>query len=325
MKAIVSDRYGRADSLTVREVAIPSLERNQVLVKVHASSINFGNLVLLTGKPLPARLAFGLLKPKYRIPGGDVAGIVEAVGENVTGFQIGDEVFGDLSTSGWGAFAEYAAANETSLALKPSNLTFAEAAAVPMAGATALQAIRDSGELAAGMKVLLHGASGGVGTFAIQIAKVYGAEVTTVVSTRNTEMARTLGADHVIDYQKETIEKHDQTYDVIFGVNGAQPLSTYSRLLKENGQFIHVGGESSQMYQTLLKGSWLSMVGKKKYSTFMHRTKQEDLFFLKELIETEKIRPIIDREYSLQEVPKAIQYFEKGRSQGKVIISVLNE
>ena len=324
MKAIVSEKYGQADSLIVREVAIPSLERNQVLVKVHASSINFGNLVLLTGKPLPARLAFGLLKPKYRIPGGDVAGIVEAVGENVTRFQIGDEVFGDLSSSGWGAFAEYAAANDTSLALKPSNLTFAEAAAVPMAGATALQAIRDSGKLAAGMKVLLHGASGGVGTFAIQIAKVYGAEVTAVVSTRNTEMARALGADHVIDYQKETIEKQDQTYDVIFGVNGAQPLSTYSRLLKENGQFIHVGGESSQMYQTLLKGSWLSMVGKKKYSTFLHRTKQEDLLFLKEQIEAGKIRPIIDREYSLQEVPKAIQYFEKGRSQGKVIISVFN-
>ncbi|KAB2331280.1 NAD(P)-dependent alcohol dehydrogenase [Bacillus mesophilum] len=324
MKAIISERYGQADSLTLREVVIPSLDRNQVLVKVHASSINFGNLVLLTGKPLPARLAFGLLKPKYSIPGGDVAGIVEAVGENVTGFQIGDEVFGDLSTSGWGAFAQYTAANETSLALKPSNLTFAEAAAVPMAGATALQAIRDSGKLAAGMKVLLHGASGGVGTFAIQIAKVYGAEVTAVVSTRNTEMARALGADHVLDYQKENLENHEQTYDVIFGVNGAQPLSVYNRLLKENGQFIHVGGESSQMYQTLLKGSWLSMVGKKKYSTFLHRTKQEDLLFLKEQIEAGKIRPIIDREYSLQEVPKAIQYFEKGRSQGKVIISVFN-
>ncbi|WP_080847886.1 NAD(P)-dependent alcohol dehydrogenase [Cytobacillus gottheilii] len=322
MKAIVSERYGQADSLTLREVAIPSHDRNQVLVKVHASSINFGNLVLLKGKPLPARLAFGFLKPKFPIPGGDVAGIVEAVGENVTGFQIGDEVFGDLSSSGWGAFAEYAAANETSLALKPSNLTFAEAAAVPMAGATALQAIRDSGKVAAGMKVLLHGASGGVGTYAIQIAKMYGAEVTAVVSTRNTEMARALGADHVIDYQKETIENLEQTYDVIFGVNGAQPFSIYSRLLKENGQFFHVGGESSQMYQTLLKGSWLSMVGKKKYSTFMHRTKQEDLFFLKEKIEAGKIRPTIDRAYSLQEVSKAIQYFEKGRSQGKVIISV---
>jgi NADPH:quinone reductase-like Zn-dependent oxidoreductase len=322
VKAIISEKYGEADILKLSEESIPIPKEDQVLVKVHASSINYGNLVLLTGKPLPARLAFGITKPKYRIPGGDVAGTVEAVGENITQFKVGDAVYGDLSISGWGAFAQYAAANESSLSLKPNNLTFAEAAAVPMAAPTALQAIKDIGKIRAGQEVLIQGASGGVGTFAIQIAKIFEASVTAVVSTRNIEIAKKLGADHVIDYQKESLENHHHTYDVILGVNGSQSISTYKRLLKDNGVFIHVGGKTSQMYQTMLQGSWLSMFGKKKFITFMHKTKQEDLIFLKELIEEGKIRPIIEREYPLHEVPQAIQYFERGRSQGKVIITV---
>jgi 2-desacetyl-2-hydroxyethyl bacteriochlorophyllide A dehydrogenase len=322
MKAIISERYGGPETLKLSEVTTPKPKENQVLVRVRTSSINFGNYVLLSGKPRLARLVFGLMKPKFPIPGGDMAGIVEAVGANVTQFQAGDEVFGDLSSSGFGAFAEYVVVDEKSLALKPTNLSFAEAAAVPMAATTALQAIRDKGMIKAGQKVLIYGASGGVGTFAVQIAKAFGAEVTAVVSTRNVDIARSLGADQVIDYKKEDMKNHDQTYDVILGVNGGQPMTTYKRMLKENGVFVHVGGESSQMYQTMIQRSWLSMSGKKKFFTFLQRANQKDLVLMKELIEQGKVKPVIDRTYSLSEVPDAFRYFEEGHSQGKVIIEI---
>lgn len=322
MKAIISERYGGPETLKLSEVSTPTPNENQVLVRVRASSINFGNYVLLSGKPRLARLVFGLMKPKYPIPGGDMAGIVEAVGAKVTQFQAGDEVFGDLSSSGFSAFAEYVVVDEKTLALKPTNLTFAEAAAVPMAATTALQAIRDKGKVKTGQKVLIHGASGGVGTFAVQIAKAFGAEVTAVVSTRNVDIARSLGANQVIDYKKEDMKDHDQTYDLILGVNGGQSLTTYKRMLKENGVFVHVGGESSQMYQTMIQRSWLSMTGKKKFFTFLQRANQKDLVLMKELIEQGKVTPVIDRSYSLSEVPDAFRYFEEGHSQGKVIIEI---
>lgn len=322
MKAIISETYGGPETLKLSEVTTPTPKENQVLVRVRASSINFGNYVLLSGKPRLVRLVFGLMKPKYPIPGGDMAGIVEALGANVTQFQAGDEVFGDLSSSGFSAFAEYVVVDEKTLALKPTNLTFAEAAAVPMAATTALQAIRDKGKVKTGQKVLIHGASGGVGTFAVQIAKAFGAEVTAVVSTRNVDIARSLGANQVIDYKKEDMKDHDQTYDLILGVNGGQSLTTYKRMLKENGVFVHVGGESSQMYQTMIQRSWLSMSGKKKFFTFLQRANQKDLVLMKELIEEGKIKPVIDRSYSLIEVPDAFRYFEQGHSQGKVIIEI---
>ncbi|RFB12673.1 NAD(P)-dependent alcohol dehydrogenase [Bacillus sp. HNG] len=322
MRAIISEKYGSPDTLKLREVATPIPKGNQVLARVHASSINYSNLVLLRGKPLPVRLAFGLRKPKYLIPGGDMAGIVEAIGENVTQFQVGDEVYGDISSSGWGTFAEYVAVDEKALALKPSNLLFTEAAAVPMAAMTALQAIRDKGKVKPGQEVLVHGASGGVGTFAVQIAKAYGAQTTAVVSTRNVDIAKSLGADHVIDYKKEDIKNLEKTYDVIFGVNGSQPISTYKRLLKENGVFIHVGGAESQMYQSMTIGAWYSMTGKKKFIPFLQRPKQEDLIVMKKLIEEGKVKPVIDRSYSLNDVPKAFEYFEEGHSQGKVVITI---
>ncbi|WP_077616983.1 NAD(P)-dependent alcohol dehydrogenase [Bacillus sinesaloumensis] len=322
MKAIISERYGSPDTLILSEVPVPTPKENQVLVRVRASSINFGNYVLLSGKPRLARLVFGLMKPKYPIPGGDMAGIVEAVGANVTRFHTGDEVFGDLSSSGFGAFAEYVVVDEKILALKPTNLLFTEAAAVPMAATTALQAIRDKGKLKIGQKVLIQGASGGVGTFAIQITKASGAEVTAVVSTRNVEIAKSIGADKVIDYKKVDIKNHHQTYDLILGVNGSQSITTYKRMLKENGVFIHVGGESSQMYQTMVQRSWLSMTGKKKFSTFLQRANQKDLELMKELIEEGKIKPVIDSVYSLSDVPDAFRYFEQGHSQGKVIIEI---
>ncbi|MED1470699.1 NAD(P)-dependent alcohol dehydrogenase [Bacillus salipaludis] len=322
MKAIVYDQYGPPDVLKVTEVDKPIPKENEVLVKIHATSVNFGNLVLLTGEPFLARFAFGLLKPKYPIPGGDIAGRVEAVGKNVKQFQPGDDVFGDLSGCGWGGFAEYAAIPEQAIALKPTNLSFEEAAAVPMAGVTALQAIRNKGKLQAGQKILINGASGGVGTFAVQIAKAYGAEVTGVCSTKNLEILRSLGADHVIDYKKEDFTISHQRYDLILGVNGSHPITAYKRVLTSNGIFVHVGGSGAQMFQAMVLGPWISMLGKKKMSTFLQRANQQDLIYLKELLETGQVKPVLDRCYKLSEVHNAFRYFAEGHAQGKVVLTV---
>src|SRR5690606_19204191 len=322
MKAIISSKYGGPETLEIQEVATPEAKPDEVLVKVCAASINFGNIVLLRGKPAVARLVFGLRKPKYPIPGGDISGIVEAVGNKVTAFNIGDEVYGDLSSSGWGAFAEYVTVPEKAIAHKPSNLSFEEAAAVPMARVTALQAIRKVGKDIAGHKVLIQGASGGVGTFALQIAKSYGAEVTAVVSTRNVTNAYELGADHVIDYKKEKLNSHAQLYDLIIGVNGSHSISTYKHILTTNGIVVYIGGSNSKLYETMLFGPLVSITGKKKIYPFMQQANQQDLVLMKELIEAGKVRPFIDRRYSLREVPEAFTYFEEGHSQGKVVISI---
>ena len=255
MKAIVSNKYGSPDVLELKEVEKPIPKDNQVLIKVHAASLNYGNLVLLKGKPFLARFAFGLLKPKYSIPGGDIAGRVEAVGKDVKQFQPGDDVFGDLSGCGWSGFAEYVSVPENALALKPVNMSFEEAAAVPMAGITALQGLRDKGKIQSGQKVLINGASGGVGTFAVQIAKSFGAEVTGVCSTRNLDILRSIGADHVIDYTKEDFTQKKQSYDLILGVNGYQPISAYKRALSPNGIFVHVGGSGAQLFQAMVLGT----------------------------------------------------------------------
>ncbi|MDQ1002524.1 NADPH:quinone reductase-like Zn-dependent oxidoreductase [Neobacillus niacini] len=322
MKAIVYKRYGPPEILEVTDVEKPMPKDNQILVKVHASSINFGNLVLLKGEPFLARFAFGLFKPKYSIPGGDISGTVEAVGKDVTQFQPGDEVFGDLSGCGWGGFAQYVAVPEKALALKPANLSYEEAAAVPMAGVTALQSIRDKGRIQPGQKVLINGASGGVGTFAVQIAKSFGAEVTGVCSTRNIDILQSLGADHVIDYSKEKFTENNQRYDLILGVNGHQPLSDYKRALNRNGIFVHVGGSETQMFQAMTVGTWISKTSSKKMSTFLQRANQKDLFFMRELLEAGKVKPIIDKQYSLNEVAEAFRYFEQGHAQGKVVIKM---
>lgn len=240
MKAIVCDKYGSPDVLELKEVKKPFPTENQVLVKVHSASLNFGNLVLLKGKPFLARFAFGLTKPKYSIPGGDIAGTIEAVGEKVKLFKVGDQVFGDLSGCGWGGFSQYVTVPENALVLKPVNISFEEAAATPMAGVTALQGLRDKGKIKNGDKVLIYGASGGVGTFAVQIAKSFGAEVTGVCSTRNVDILRSIGADHIIDYTKEDFNQHQERYDLVLGVNGSNSISAYKRVLKQNGQFVHV-------------------------------------------------------------------------------------
>lgn len=322
MKAIISKKYGAPETLELREIARPEPKENEVLVKVHAASINYGNIVLLRGKPYVARLAFGIREPKFSIPGGDMAGVVEAIGEKVTEFKIGDKVYGDLSSSGWGTFAEYVAVSDQAITHKPSNLSFEEAAAVPMAATTALQAIRDKGKIVAGQKVLIQGASGGVGTFAMQIAKAYGTEVTAVVSTRNVEIAKDIGVNHIIDYKKESLANLNQLYDVIVGVNGSQSISTYKHILKPNGIFVHVGGSSSQLYKTMFIGPWVSLFGKKKFVNFMQRPSKKDLVFLKEIMEAGKVKPVIDSSYPLCEVSKALKYFEEGHSRGKVVITI---
>jgi len=293
-----------------------------VLVKIHAASINYGNLVLIKGEPWLARLIYGFIKPKYPIPGGDVAGQIEAVGTLVKSFKPGDEVFGDLSGVGWGGFAEYVSVPENVLVKKPANLSYEEAAAVPMAAVTALQSLRDKGKIKHGQKVLIYGASGGVGTFAIQIAKSFGAEVTAVCSTRNINIAKSLGADNVVDYTNTDVGKHFGHYNVILGVNGCQPLSVYKRALAQNGTFIHVGGSESQMFQTMIQGPLISLTGNKKVVLFLQKQNTSDLNFMKELIEAGNVKPVIDRCYKLSEVPEAISYFAEGHAQGKVIITV---
>jgi NADPH:quinone reductase-like Zn-dependent oxidoreductase len=322
MKAVIYNKYGSPDVLNLTEVEKPIPKDNQVLVKVHASSLNYGNIVLLKGEPFLARFAFGLLKPKYPIPGGDIAGRVEAVGKDVKQFQPCQEVFGDLSLSGWGSFAEYVSVPENALALKPEKMTFEEAAAVPMAAVTALQGLRDKGKIQPGQKVLINGASGGVGTFAVQIAKSFGAEVTGVCSTRNLEILRSIGADHVIDYTKENFTEKEQKYDLILAVNGHHSITAYKRSLNANGTFIHVGGSGTQLFQTMTLGSWFSFSGRKKMSSLLQRQNQNDLIYMKELLEAGKVKPVIDKTFKMSEVEEAFKYFEQGHAQGKVVITV---
>ena len=325
MKAIVSNKYGTPETLTFSEISRPLPKEGQVLVKIYAASLNYGNLVLLSGKPFLARFAFGLFKPKYQIPGGDIAGVVEAVGNGVTQFKPGDEVFGDLSQSSWGGFAEYAAVPEKALAIKPEKLSFAEAAAVPMAGTTALQALRNNGKVLPGQKVLIYGASGGVGTFAIQIAKALGAEVTGVCSTRNLEKIKSLGADYAIDYVEEDITKNSQKYDVILAVNGYQTIHAYKQLLTEKGRYVMVGGKGKQMRDAMLLGPFLSLSSGKKFGNMLQRANQSDLHFLKNLIEQNKLKPLIDKEFLISEAAEAYRYLQEGHAQGKVIIKVADD
>lgn len=321
VKAIISRTYGTANVLKFEEFATPVPTENQVLVRVRAASLNFGNLVLLRGKPFLARFAFGLTKPKYPIPGGDISGQVKAVGKHVTRFKTDDDVFGDLSSFGWGGFAEYVAVSEDALALKPANLTYAEAAASPMAGVTALQGLR-KGKLQAGENILIHGASGGVGTFAVQLAKVLGAEVTGVCSTKHLPLLRSIGVDHLIDYTEDDFSQHTKRYDLILGVNGSKSLFVYQQALNPHGRFIHIGGSESQLYQTLLLGPLLSLKGNRKMSNLLQRTNLHDLQEIQELLEQRKITPVIDQCYPFEEIAEAYRYFEKGHAKGKVVITL---
>jgi NADPH:quinone reductase-like Zn-dependent oxidoreductase len=324
MKAIVYTKYGPPDVLNLEEVREPTPRDDEVLIKVHAASANARDWRLLRADPFLVRLNLGLLKPKHNTLGSDIAGRVEAVGGNVKQFQPGDEVFGDLSGGGFGGggFAEYVCARENALVSKPADMTFEEAAAAPMAAVTALQGLRDKGRIQPGQKVLINGASGGVGTFAVQIAKSFGAEVTGVCSTRKSDMVRALGADHVIDYTQEDFTRNGQRYDLILAVNGYRPISDYKRALNDKGIYVMVGGSSAQLFQALLLGPFVSMTGSKKMGALSAKPDQEDLVFVKELVEAGKVIPVIDRRYPLSGVAEALRYLEEGHARGKVVITV---
>jgi len=322
MKAIVQTQYGPPDVLQFIEVAKPTPKDDEVLIRVHAASVNPADFHLMRGKPLLARpMMRGLRKPKYTRPGIDVAGRVEALGRSVTQFNIGDEVFGGCH----GAFSEYACAMEDKLALKPANISFESAAAVPVAALTALQGLRDKGRIQQGQKVLIDGASGGVGTFAIQIAKSFGAEVTAVCSTRNAETAQSIGADHVIDYTREDFTRSGQRYDLIFAANGYHSIFDYRRALKQGGIYVHAGGGGILIFQVMLLGPLLSPFGSRKMRFFIARVRKDDLVFLKDLLEAGRVVPVIDRRYPLSEVAEALRYLEERHARGKVAITVTTE
>jgi NADPH:quinone reductase-like Zn-dependent oxidoreductase len=319
MKAIVYTEYGPPDVLQLKEVAKPTPKEDEVLIKVHAASVNDWDWGLLRGTPFVNRLMFGLLKPKTKILGCDIAGGVEAVGKNVKQFQSGDEVFGDLSGSGFGGFAQFVCAREDVLALKHARMTFEEAAAVPQAGVLAVQGLR-KGQIQKGKKILINGAGGGVGTFAVQIAKSFGAEVTGVDSTRKLDMLLSMGADHVIDYTKEDFTKNGQAYDLILDVVVYRSMFDYKRALGPKGIFVMIGGSMPRIFQIVLTAPLITR--SKKLVILAHKPNPKDLIFINDLFEAGKVKPVIDRCYPLSEVPEALRYFGEGHHQGKVVITL---
>ena len=321
MRAIVYTEYGPPDVLQFTEVAKPTPKDDEVLIRIRAASVNALDWRLMRGGPYIVRILFGLRKPKIGRPGRpgrDVAGQIEAVGRNVTQFKPGDEVFGVCL----GAFAEYACAIEDKLALKPANISFEDTAAVPVAAISALQGLRDKGRIQRGQKVLVDGASGGVGTFAVQIAKSFGAEVTAVCSTRNVDRARSIGADHVIDYTREDFTKSGQRYDLILAANAYHSIFAYRRALSQDGIYVMAGGGWAQILQAVLLGPLLSLIGRKKMCLFMANINRKDLVVLKDLLEAGKIVPVMDRRYPLRDVAEALRYLEEGHARGKVVITM---
>ena len=326
MKAIVRDTYGSSGVLELRDIAIPEITDDEVLVRVHAAGVGRDVWHVMTGLPYPIRLAgFGFRAPKNPVIGSDVAGVVEAVGKNVRRFRPGDEVFG----IGKGSYAEYARALEDKLAHKLENLTFEQAAVLAIMGSTALQGLRDHGRVEPGQNVLIIGASGGVGTYAVQIAKAFGAQVTGVCSTTKVEMVRTIGADRVIDYTREDFAKGGQRYDVILDIGGNSTLSRLRRALTPRGTLVITGGETSGRWlggtDRQIRALALSPFVGQKLGTFVAKENHEDLIVLGELVETGKVTPVIDRTYSLSEAPEAIRYLEEGHARGKVVICVPGE
>ncbi len=319
MKAIVYTKYGPPEVLRLLDVDKPGPGDDEVLVKISAASVNAYDWHFLTADIFLVRfMGGGIFKPKDTRLEADIAGRVEAVGKNVRQFQPGDEIYGIAR----GGFAEYACAPENALALKPSNLSFEQAAAVPMAGLTALQALRNEGRIQAGQRVLINGASGGVGTFAVQIAKAFGAEVTAVCSTRNVEQARSTGADHVIDYTKEDFTRSGQRYDLIIAANGYHPLSAYKRSLTPKGTYVMAGGTMAQIFQALLLGRLMSERHGRKMKGVSAKQSQEDLNFLRDLLEAGKVVPVIDRRYPLSETAEALRYLGEGHARAKVVVTM---
>ena len=324
MKAIICTKYGSPNVLQIQEVAKPAPKADEVLIKIQAASINARDWRFMHANPFFIRLKpGGLLRPKNQILGGDVAGRVEGVGRHVTQFKIGDEVFGYLpSATGRGIFAEYVCANENTLALKPKNLSFEQAAAVPVAALTALHGLRNNGHLQPGQKVLINGASGGVGTFAVQIAKALGAEVTAVCSTRNLDLMRSLGADQIIDYTREDFTRKDERYDLILAVNGYHPIADYLRALNPEGRYVVAGGSMRQLFQAALQKRRAAKTGGQKIFIVSLVQNQPDLASLNELLESGQIVPVIDACYPLSRTAEAFWYVEQEHAKGKVVITL---
>jgi NADPH:quinone reductase-like Zn-dependent oxidoreductase len=330
MKAAIFHKYKDLDSLELIELEKPTPRDNEVLIKVHASSVNSWDWDILKGIPFANRIQFGLFKPKNKIIGCDIAGQVEKVGRNVKHLKAGDEVFGDISTSGMGGMAEYVCAPGKILALKPGGMTFEEAAAIPHTGVLALQALRDKGHIHEGQKVLINGAGGGSGTFGVQIAKLFGAEVTCVDSERKFDMLRSLGADHVIDYTKDGFTRNGKAYDLILDVVTYRSINDYKRALSPKGIYVMLGGGSyARVFQIFFLGPLITMTqslfrGKagKKMGILIHKPNKTDLDSLTELFEAGKVVPVIDRTYPLSELAEAFRYFGEGLSLGKVVITI---
>jgi NADPH:quinone reductase-like Zn-dependent oxidoreductase len=322
MKAIVYTKYGNPDVLRLKEVDRPTPKDNEVLIKVKAVSVNRSDWENLTGSPLYARFG-GLLRPRHKILGSDIAGRVEMIGRNTSRFQPGDEVFGDTSFRMSG-FAEYVCALEETLVMKPASMTFEEAATIPQGAVIALQGIRDKGQIQSGHKVLINGAGGGAGMFAVQLAKLYGAEVTGVDNAGKLDFMRSLGADHVIDYTKEDFAKNGQEYDLILDVIANRSVFAIKRALRPNGSYFAVGDAAARLFQILILGPWIRRTSGKKIRIMAVKPSLEDLVLVTELCKTRKIVLFIDKRYSLIEVPEALQYLSQGHVKGKCVINVSN-
>lgn len=322
MKAIVFDRYGPPDVLRLADVPMPEPRRGEVRIRVRRVSVNAPDWRLMRATPWIARLATGLVRPRIHTLGSDVAGTVEQVGPGVKQFRVGDDMFGDLAHHGFGGFAEFVCAPEGAVARKPAAVSFDDAAATPMAATTALQALRDHGRIGAGTRVLLVGASGGVGTFAIQIARALGADVTAVCSPGKAELARSLGAHRVLDYTTHDFAPGPDRYDVVVGINGNRRLDDFARVLAPDGRYLMVGGEWPQIRDAMLMGPLRSLAGRRKFMVVDARATPADLESLAAMLEQGTLRPVLDRRFPLAQVPDAIRYVEAGHAAGKVIVEV---
>ena len=320
MKAIVMESYGTPDVLELREVPKPTPRADEILVRVHAASINDWDWGLLRGE-FPTRLLSGFLTPRVQIIGCDIAGRVEAVGRDVKAFQQGDDVYGDLSASGFGAFAEYVSAPEASLVLKPASMTFEQAAAIPQAGMLAVQGLIDAGQIASGQTLLLNGAGGGVGTLALQLAKLYDSEVTAVDKPAKLEMLRALGAAHVIDYFEKDFTRDGKRYDLILDVKTKHSPFAYTRALNPNGTYVTVGGSIPRLIQTLVAGQLISRLSDKNVRIVALKP-NKDLAYINELFEAGKLLPVIEARYELAELPAALRFFGTGDHKGKIIVTM---
>lgn len=322
MKAIIQEGYGDPDILRIEKINKPTPQKNEVLIRVKASSVNFGNMAFMKGDPFISRFWSGIKKPKQNIPGWDLSGIIESVGSEVKGFKSGDEVFTELSLEGKGTYCEYVTVKTTNLARKPANVSFLEAGTIATAAGTALQSIMHKFEIQPGHNVLINGASGGVGMFAVQIAKALGANVTAVCSTRHVDSVKRIGADIVIDYTKDELP-NCETYDYILGANGYNPLLKYKKMLKPNGAYVCSGGSGLQIFQSIIFGPLISILSNKSFSNVgVAKIDKKIIEILRDLLEQKKIKPYIDKVYSLEELPDALRHYEKGHVTGKIAIQI---